>query len=288
MTGVPVLRLNQQLVRQEVAFTDADGNYFFAGVASLDYIMPVSSGSGSQPNPNVGPQGNIFAPEFCQIDASTSPKRCNSNNSVVAENFVAVSKPAPVPVLLFQMPLPAGSWRLATEAGGYVITGGTVDADPSHTDLSSGFYALDFAGDCGTPILAPADGQVVLIQKIPTSNSATNSVTSFGNTVVLKHSGNVYTRYAHLHSISVKVGDQLKAGDQLGLMGSTGLSFGPHLHFQFYDGGFLPSNSQSEDVVVRQVQVENGSSSSSLIDFIAGAMYQSNNASATRTITCNK
>src|SRR5262249_36216894 len=110
----------------------------------------------------------------------------------------------------------------------------------------------------------------------------------FGNTVVLKHSNGVYTRYAHLHSIAVNVGDQLTSGEVLGLMGSTGLSIGPHLHFQFYDGGFLPSNSQPGNALLRQVQVDNGSVSSSLIDFIAGGMYQSNNASATQTITCTK
>lgn len=281
LPGIPVLLLNSpDLSRKGVAFTDAAGNYFLTGFSSKDYVMPVSSGTAvDSGNPNVGPHGYIFGPEFCQVDINTAERLCSASGKSVTQNFVASSKPAPLlPIIGFEMPLPSGNWQLVTEAGGYALTRGTVDGDPSHTNLGSGFYALDLAGPCGTPILAPADGQVVIAKNTP----------DFGNTVVLKHSSGVYTRYAHLHSIAVRLGDQVNQGEVLGLLGSTGLSFGPHLHFQFYDGGRSSATSQSDDALLRQVQVREGSTSLALTEFIAGEIYQSNNVSATRTTTCKK
>ena len=195
---------------------------------------------------------------------------------------MASVKPVPLtPPIRFKLPLPAGSWTLVTEAGGYTLTGGTVDADPSHTDLSSGFYAIDVAGPCGTPILAPAGGTIVFAGPTPIREG-------WGNTVVIKHPGTFYTRYAHLHSIAVRKGDSVTQGEELGLMGSTGLSFGPHVHFQFYDGGSASMNSQSSDPLLRQVRIEAGISSLALIEFVSGLIYQSTNNSATRTVRCNK
>jgi len=51
------------------------------------------------------------------------------------------------------------------------------------------------------------------------------------------HSGTVATAYCHLDRIGVKVGDQLKRGETLGLVGETGMATGPHLHFELYING---------------------------------------------------
>src|SRR6266496_804543 len=292
LAGVPVLRLNANLARQELAVTDAAGNYFFATVSPTDYIMPVSSGTLTQTdNLNEGPHGYIFAPNFCRPTDGRG-RTCATNGQTVKQNFVASAKPTPLdPPITFNLPLPAGSWKLVTEVGGYILTGGAVDADPSHTNLSTGFYALDIAGQCGTPVLAVADGTVVFAADTPTS-------AGWGKTVIIRHTdNNLYTRYAHLHSISVKVGTPIGQGQELGLLGSTGLSFGPHVHFQFYHcaagtlnacGGLKDGTySQSGDSVLSQVRIDTGSSLA-LIDFISGATYQSLNASKTRTISCTQ
>lgn len=54
----------------------------------------------------------------------------------------------------------------------------------------------------------------------------------YGNRVVVDHRNGYWTLYAHLQSITVQDGQQVNAGDLLGLMGSTGRSTGPHLHFE--------------------------------------------------------
>jgi murein DD-endopeptidase MepM/ murein hydrolase activator NlpD len=59
----------------------------------------------------------------------------------------------------------------------------------------------------------------------------------YGNTVIVRHESGMDTLYAHMSKINVKVGDDVKARDPLGLVGNTGLSSGPHLHFEILIGG---------------------------------------------------
>jgi murein DD-endopeptidase MepM/ murein hydrolase activator NlpD len=81
---------------------------------------------------------------------------------------------------------------------------------------------LDFKGPVGTPILAAADGKVVL--------AGFNG--GYGNTVEIRHANGLVTRYAHLSGLHVRAGQMVERGVQIGRMGSTGRSTGSHLHFE--------------------------------------------------------
>jgi murein DD-endopeptidase MepM/ murein hydrolase activator NlpD len=81
---------------------------------------------------------------------------------------------------------------------------------------------IDIAGRPGTPIISPADGRV----------RYAGPDRGLGNSVILRHGYGVETLYGHLAEILVKPGQKLKRGDRIGLMGSTGRSTGPHLHYQ--------------------------------------------------------
>lgn len=59
---------------------------------------------------------------------------------------------------------------------------------------------------------------------------------AYGNAIVIQHENGTYTQYAHLSQIQVRVGQQVGAGQQIGLSGSTGNSTGPHLHFEVRTG----------------------------------------------------
>ena len=89
-------------------------------------------------------------------------------------------------------------------------------------------------GNPSTPIYASAAGEVVIAGSYPEW---------YGNYVVIKHSDGLYTGYAHQSQLRVSVGDTVKQGQQIGNMGTTGPSTGPHLHFQFFKNGPWPSNS---------------------------------------------
>jgi murein DD-endopeptidase MepM/ murein hydrolase activator NlpD len=81
---------------------------------------------------------------------------------------------------------------------------------------------IDIAGRQGTPIIAPADGRV----------RYAGPDRSLGNSVIVRHGYGVETLYGHLSEILVKSGEKVKRGARIGLMGSTGRSTGPHLHYQ--------------------------------------------------------
>lgn len=81
---------------------------------------------------------------------------------------------------------------------------------------------MDFAADIGTPVYATADGVV----------DWADWKSTYGNLIELRHGYNYTTRYAHLSKILVKKGQMVKRGDQIGLVGNTGKSTGPHLHYE--------------------------------------------------------
>jgi len=80
-------------------------------------------------------------------------------------------------------------------------------------------YGVDIAAPEGTPIVAPVGGIVSLAQELYLS----------GNTMLIDHGHGVSTSYLHMSRMDVKVGDRLKQGDKIGLVGKTGRVTGPHL-----------------------------------------------------------
>lgn len=81
---------------------------------------------------------------------------------------------------------------------------------------------MDFSAPIGTPVYATADGTV--------STAAWKS--AYGNLIEISHGYNYVTRYAHLSKIIARPGQQVKRGDLIGLVGNTGKSTGPHLHYE--------------------------------------------------------
>jgi murein DD-endopeptidase MepM/ murein hydrolase activator NlpD len=78
----------------------------------------------------------------------------------------------------------------------------------------------------GDPILATADGQVVTSEYDP----------GFGNYIIIKHKHGFYTRYAHMQSFRVQRGQYVQQGQIIGYIGNSGVSTGPHLHYEVHIG----------------------------------------------------
>lgn len=87
---------------------------------------------------------------------------------------------------------------------------------------------LDFPMPRGTPVLAVKDGVVHKVVRLHNI---------FGSYVILDHGEGWATFYAHLDSFTVKEGATVKRGEQIGAVGNTGLSTGPHLHFEVRENG---------------------------------------------------
>lgn len=86
---------------------------------------------------------------------------------------------------------------------------------------------VDFAASTGTPIYAVTDGVVAFAGRHG----------GHGNYVKLNHSGGLGTGYAHMSRIAVYSGERVRRGQVIGYVGSTGLSTGPHLHYEVYRNG---------------------------------------------------
>jgi len=143
-----------------------------------------------------------------------------------------------------------GVWFEAEEGqGGYYTPGGLslrrafLRSPLQFTRISSGFSnarkhpilgftrahrGIDYAAPTGTPIRAVAHGTVQLAGRQG----------GYGNMVVLSHRDNITTKYAHMHGFApgIRRGAKVSQGDVIGYVGSTGLSTGPHLHFEFHIG----------------------------------------------------
>ena len=87
---------------------------------------------------------------------------------------------------------------------------------------------VDFAAPTGTPIYATGNGVIV---------RAARDHSGYGLMVEIDHGFGYRTLYAHLSKISVRVGQRVSRGEVLGLVGSTGLSVGPHLHYEVIRNG---------------------------------------------------
>ena len=88
---------------------------------------------------------------------------------------------------------------------------------------------IDYAAPVGTPIFSVANGKIAHL----------GYSGAFGNLIILEHPGNYHTYYAHLsnYNVELEVGNEVRRGLEIGYVGSTGRSTGPHLHFELRKNG---------------------------------------------------
>jgi murein DD-endopeptidase MepM/ murein hydrolase activator NlpD len=117
--------------------------------------------------------------------------------------------------------------KLATIPTGWPVNGFLTDGfgirnNPFGGGGTEGHEGQDIAASFGSPVHATADGLVVY--------AAARS--GYGNVVVVYHGNGVTTRYGHLSQIGVEAGQRVRRGEELGKVGSTGRSTGPHCHYE--------------------------------------------------------
>jgi murein DD-endopeptidase MepM/ murein hydrolase activator NlpD len=105
---------------------------------------------------------------------------------------------------------------------GYITDGFGMRRNPFNGEGREVHEGLDIAVDFGAPVAATADGLVIY--------AAPHA--GYGNLVIVYHSNGITSRYGHLSRIAVEAGQRVKRGDQVGNVGSTGRSTGPHVHYE--------------------------------------------------------
>jgi len=145
---------------------------------------------------------------------------------------------------------------------------GRVTVDPSYRFESSDHgkrdphHGVEFLNSQGTPVLAAADGEVVVAgDDLKTTYGLFPNM--YGNLVVLQHhfpgfDVPVFTLYGHLFTVNVKVGDQVKAGDEIGKVGRTGSATGSHLHFEVRYGENTYAASRNPELWLQPLNDEDG------------------------------
>lgn len=123
----------------------------------------------------------------------------------------------------FQFIFPVDGYRRISSPFGYRPS--PIGGNEGRQEYHSG---IDIPAPMGTPIAATADGFVILAQE---------NAGGYGLYVMLEHKNGTRSLYGHMSQIKTTVGAKVKAGDTIGLVGSTGRSTGPHLHFELVING---------------------------------------------------
>jgi LysM repeat protein len=153
----------------------------------------------------------------CELNDLTEPYQLQAGQRLVVPGgtrpvvprYVSATAPPPANA-------PQGSGNFMWPTSGYVSQGYWL-----------GHQAIDIGGATGRPIYAADAGYV----------AATGWMGGYGNYIIISHGNGFETLYAHLSEIRVIAGQGVQRGALIGLMGSTGRSTGPHLHFEIRQGG---------------------------------------------------
>jgi len=128
-------------------------------------------------------------------------------------------------------------------------------------------HGVEFVNPQGTPVLAAADG-VVVVAGTDYQTAYADFPAFYGNLVVIEHQfpdaqlsnypSPIYTLYGHLSEVKVEVGQQVKVGDPIGLVGFTGTAVGEHLHFEVRLGENSYRTTRNPELWLRPHLDENG------------------------------
>ena len=175
-------------------------------------------GSGSRPwqpfQQNVPIQSGNYGTQLIEVSEELAPllaPEVRREEDVFLSTFYTEYTEDPLWEGVFQVPV-TNTVVTAPYGDGRSYNGGPI------TIYHSG---IDFSGTIGTPILSPANGTIVF----------TGDLELRGQAVIIDHGVGIMSAYFHLSEIFVSLGDSVAAGTPIGAGGSTGLSTGPHLHW---------------------------------------------------------
>jgi len=164
---------------------------------------------------NLSVENKTFKTQYLVVSEEMNE---SNNDDKSIEEFVKVVKPAKTisdPKKLWD-----GEFIMPVEGR---LTTDFAEIRYINNEVSSSRHSgIDIAAPLGTEVHAPNNGKITL---------AANDLLSTGNTIVIDHGYGLFTSYYHLDAMNVKVEDEVKKGDVIGTVGTTGFSTGPHLHY---------------------------------------------------------
>jgi murein DD-endopeptidase MepM/ murein hydrolase activator NlpD len=174
-------------------------------------------------------------PQSAVPKPATTPGTAKQPRSGSPKSPVPASPPAPIPQQY------TGDYRWPLDAG--------IISSAYGERWGKMHRGIDIAADAGEPVYAVASGKVIY---------AGDGLRGYGNVIILRHDNKVTSLYAHNSELRVKTGDEARQGDLIALLGNTGHSTGPHVHFELRDGDIainphdrLPNLKTPDSVAVR-------------------------------------
>jgi murein DD-endopeptidase MepM/ murein hydrolase activator NlpD len=208
-TGKAVQRMQSYMARQDVLLKFRDSAEHSEGVV-LDVLHKAGinrTASNQASNQTAKPSPNKAQPSSKTAPGTSAPS---------AGSKTAPAAPAATPALPTKY---AGNYRWPLDAG--------IVSSEYGARWGKMHKGLDIAADSGEPVYAVAGGEVIY---------AGSGLSGYGNVVILRHDQQMSSLYAHNSALKVKQGEQVKQGQLIALLGSTGHSTGPHVHFEIRDG----------------------------------------------------
>jgi murein DD-endopeptidase MepM/ murein hydrolase activator NlpD len=197
-TSATVVRMKRYLAEKDVLATFHD-----AGEHSETAVLDVLHKAGVGKHPATSPKSKAgTAPSGSQGSPSQS-----HGKAVVPESAAALPQQY------------AGTLRWPVDAG--------IVSSEYGARWGKMHKGLDIAADAGEPVYAVADGQVIY---------AGDGLHGYGNVVIVRHDTQLTTLYAHNSSLKVHQGEPVHQGMLIALLGNTGHSTGPHVHFEIREG----------------------------------------------------
>ncbi|HHP8973516.1 TPA: M23 family metallopeptidase, partial [Listeria monocytogenes] len=162
-------------------------------------------------------------PKYCPVGASNDPTGLN-NNWLTTVNFFLDELGG-----LSCESIPGGTGSYIIPVDNPNVSSGFSDRTNPVTGIAESHKGLDFAQPTGSDIKAADDGTVVFAG----FGASGSGFGGYGNVVLIDHKKNKeWTLYGHQSKLVVKNGQNVKQGQVIGKVGSTGQSTGPHLHFE--------------------------------------------------------
>jgi murein DD-endopeptidase MepM/ murein hydrolase activator NlpD len=231
-------------------FHHSSGIAYILAIISLLLFAACQAGVNNQfqgISPNIILQTETPYLESGQNNSRVTPNMESTSESIDEDPWVfTFPTPGMNPVSLWRPPLYEAPWALSPHDHFYFVR--PIAADEVNWPLADYRYGgiffgpdvvhtgIDIPNPEGTPVLAAGSGKVIWAG-YGLYNGGNDINDPYGLAVTIQHdfgynNRKLITVYAHMSTITVKVGDIVKAGDQVGNIGTTGFTTGPHLHFE--------------------------------------------------------
>lgn len=165
---------------------------------------------------------NILGPKDI-IKCQNETKYLLNRNQILMKRIALAASGLAASCLLITTVMFAQNIPSVMPLGEYEITSPFGKRADPFTNEFKHHFGIDLKAPAGTPVLATADGTVIRVEEQPEG---------YGKFVVIEHDNSYQTRYAQLSEFNVSIGSRVKKGNIIGLVGSSGRSTAPHLHYE--------------------------------------------------------